>query len=115
MEKHYWKSTTHKEWIYWTGICSETRNAGLNHIKDCIDSYGFITDHHFFSDIAIGLRIEIEERKIASLYKALTQILTMAEFECGESESSAERTVMLNVTFTQSTGDMRTEVPAVPG
>lgn len=115
MEKYYWKSTTHKEWIYWTGICSETRNAGLNHIKDCVDSYGFITDHHLFSDISIGLRIEIEEKKIAPLYLALCKILSMDAFETGETDATAERTIMLNVTFTQSTGNLKTEVPAVPG
>lgn len=115
MEKHYWKSTTHKEWIYWTGICSETRNAGLNQLKDCIDTYGFITDHHLFSDISIGLRIEIEERKIASLYQVLCKTLAMDKFEVGNTDAMRERTIMLNVTFTQSTGDMKTEIPAVPG
>ncbi len=115
MENKYWKSTTHEKWIYWTGICSETRNGGLNQIKDCIDTYGFITDHHFFSDISIGLRIELEERKIASLYLALCKILTMDSFEYGETGSIAERTVMMNITFTQSTGNLKTEVPAVPG
>jgi hypothetical protein len=115
MEKQYWKSTTHLDWIYWAGICRETRNAGLNHIKDCIDTFGFIIDHHLFSDISIGLRIEIEEKKIAPLYMALCKILTMDPFELRETGATAERTIMLNITFTQSTGDLKTEVPAVPG
>lgn len=115
MEHYYWKSTAHPAWIYWTGICNESRNAGLNHIKDCIDTYGFIVDHHLFSDISIGLRIEIEENKVKKLHEALGRILSMSEFTEKTSDSTSERTVMLNITFTHATGDLKVEVPNVPG
>ncbi len=68
-----------------------------------------------FSDIAISMIIEIEEFKVDSLFDELTSYMKMNEFEYISTDSKKECIILLNVTFTKGTGDLRIEVPAVPG
>jgi hypothetical protein len=72
--------------IYWTGICSRERNEAISAISTIINRHGCFTDFKLFSDVSLGMVIEVEER-----------------------------IVLLNVTFTRGTGNLEREVPAVPG
>jgi hypothetical protein len=115
MEQQFIENNKHTEWIYWTGICGYDRTNGLNQIKDCIDSFGFIQDFHLYSDISIALNVSIEEHKIAPLYEALSNCVHLDFYGISPSEKTIERILMLNITFSKGTGDMKNEVIAVPG
>jgi hypothetical protein len=115
MEQPFIENNKHAEWIYWTGICNADRTNGLNQIKDCIDKFGFIQDFHLYSDISIALNVSIEEHKIGALYEALSDCVHLDFYEIKPSDKSIERTLMLNITFSKGTGDMKNEVIAVPG
>ena len=61
------------------------------------------------------MAIEIEEFKIDKLHGDLKKIIGVQEFEYLNSISTKERTVYLNITFTKGTGNLKIELPAVPG
>lgn len=103
------------ELFYWTGFCSKNRNQAISEIEQIISKHGFITDFKKFSDISISLVIEITERKIDLLYNELFEYMTLYDFNLLSSASENERTILLNITFTKGTGDLKIEVPAVPG
>ncbi len=115
MEENYWKFLKLHDRIFWTAVYKNERMQGLNDLKICIDNYGFIVDFHFFSDLAVSMEIAIEERKVNPLYMALAQLISLSKFKVPDSESAKERTVMLNVTFTKGTGNLKVEVLKVPG
>ncbi len=50
--------------IYWTGICSKKRNEAMGAISTIINRHGFFTDFKLFSDVSLGMFIEVEERVI---------------------------------------------------
>ena len=61
------------------------------------------------------LKIEIEEHKIDQLYDMLQNIIQLDKTEKLNSTSTKERVIFLNVSFTKGTGNLRIEVPSVPG
>ena len=70
---------------------------------------------NFFSDISIAIKIELEEHHIDKLFFDLKQYMSLKEFAEMNSVSKEERYIFLNVTFTKGTGDLRIEIPSVPG
>lgn len=101
--------------IFWKGFSDNERHAAMNDIQSVVSKYGYIMDFHFFSDISLSMTIEIEEFKIDTLYNELTQILKLQETDDVNSISKKERTVYLNITFSKGTGNLKMEVPSVPG
>jgi len=104
-----------RETIFWEGYCNSGRIIAINEIEKIISTYGFILDFKQFSDISIAITIELEEANIQKLYFGLKNYLRLKDFETADSTSKAERIVFLHVTFTKGTGDLRIEIPAVPG
>jgi len=104
-----------RETIFWEGFCSNDRIIAMSEIEKIISTYGFILDFKQFSDISIAITIELEEANIQKLYFGLKNYLRLNDFETADSVSRKERTVFLHVTFTKGTGDLRIEIPAVPG
>jgi hypothetical protein len=101
--------------IFWTGYCNNERIIAINEIEKIINSHGFIIDFKQFSDISLSIKIEMEELNIDKLYAALKSYMSLNNFEPLNSSSNRERCVFLNITFNKGTGDLRIEVPAVPG
>jgi ribosomal protein S8 len=101
--------------IFWTGYTDKDRNTAISEIQQIVNAYGYITDFKPFSDLSISLKIELEEFKIDLLYDALTKYMALKEFQRMDSISTTERSLYLNVTFIKGTGDVRYEIPAVPG
>ena len=87
----------------------------ISEIQICISKHGFIIDYKMFSDLSLGLVIELPERKIPALYTELSSILKMNAFDCKASESDDECTILMNVVFSLGTGNLVIESPAVPG
>jgi hypothetical protein len=101
--------------IFWKGICKDERTHAIQEIEKIANRFGFITDFHMFSDVEISIKIEVEELHIDELYKALGDYLSLNEYKGNQSESRNERVIFLNTTFLKSTGNLKIEVPSVPG
>jgi hypothetical protein len=115
MNDNFWQFLRKREYIYWKGFCIKDRNIGIYETESIINQYGFIVDFQMFSDIEIGIKIEIEELKIFKLYTNLKMVIDLCDYTDLNSESNIERTILLNVTFLKSTGNMKIEGPIGPG
>lgn len=101
--------------MYWKGYTHKDRNIAIYEIENLVNKYGSITDFHMFSDMEINLTIEIEEQKINKLYVELRDYLDLDNIGDLNPASTTERSVSLNITFLKSSGNLRIEVPNVPG
>lgn len=101
--------------IFWTGFSHDERHAAIHNIQQVISVYGDIIDVHLFSDISLSLTIEIEEFKMDKLYDELSKMIRMQNTAPFNSTSTKERTVYLSITFAKGTGNLKIDVPAVPG
>lgn len=104
-----------KDTVFWSGRTEKDRIPALQEIEHCISDFGYMEDFHLFSDLAIGISIAAAENRINNLYDALAQYLHMEAFERVTSYSERERKIMLHIDFSSGTGNLRTEVPDVPG
>ncbi len=101
--------------IFWTGFSNEERHSAINKIQSAVSKYGDVVVVHFFSDISLNMTIEIEEFKIDKLYDELTKIIGVQKPEYLNSISKKERTVYINITIAKGAGNLKIEVPSVPG
>lgn len=101
--------------IFWTGYCNRERAAAISELEKLVNQYGYITDFKLFSDISIAIKIELEEYKVDKLYDALKKYISLNDFDSVHSVSQAERVIYLNITFMKGTGDLKIDIPAVPG
>lgn len=99
----------------WKGFCNKDRNIAIYEISNVINQHGFINDFHMYSDMEMSIMIEIEAQKIAYLYQDLKTCLDLNEFEWLNSKSKNDQIIFLNITFLKSSGNLKTEIPAVPG
>lgn len=104
-----------KPHFYWKAYCNKERHVAIHQIENIVNQYGFITDFHMFSDMEINLKIEIAENKIVRLYEALNEYMETGKYTDNGTQSTTERLIMLNITFTRSTGNLKIEIPNVPG
>ena len=104
--------------VNWRAISSGDRNIIIESVKQAISkSDGYILNFQLFSDLALSLTIEIEEKQIPALYQALSPLLNLIEPLPANLNSHSEKEwwVLMNITFSQGTGDVSQEVPMVPG
>jgi hypothetical protein len=99
---------------YWTGIMDSEKIAAIREICSVIDKYAIILNFQRFSDVSIGLVIEVEECKQTDLFDSLSNIMRIEGHDQVFTDSKADCTVLLNVTFTRGTGDLLIEVPNIP-
>lgn len=100
---------------YWTGFCKEKRHAAIDKIVQIINSHGAVVDSKMFSDLSLSLIVEIEARQIGALYAELGAYLDLSDVEIVRTDVTVERMILLSVNFTHGTGNLKIEVPAVPG
>jgi hypothetical protein len=103
------------ESIFWKGYSKEERHATINLLQTIISKYGNVVDFHLFSDVSLSMTIDIESNKIEALYEALNQCIEIEKNEYSNSHSPKEVNVFLNISFAKSTGNLKVEVPMVPG
>ena len=101
--------------LFWTAYCSAPRHEAIHEIQQVISRLGDVTDFKFFSDISITLVIEIKEANIDELFDNLSALISMDRIEPLSSNAQKERTIFLNISFAKGIGDLKIEVPAVPG
>ena len=101
--------------IFWTAYCNNERIVATSEIEKTINNFGYIIDFKQFSDISISIQIEMEELYIDNLFDALKKDLFLDDFPKINSSSKRERLEFLNITFVKGTGNLRIEIPAIPG
>ena len=101
--------------IFWAGFSVDERHAAIDGIRSVVSRFGDIVDARLFSDLSLSLTIEIQELKMDGLYDELSKIIGLPEPKYQNSTSTKERTLYLNITFAKGTGNLKREVPAVPG
>lgn len=115
MEKHYWAFLNQQQPLYWKGFCNKDRNEGIFEVERVVSKHGYILDFHMFSDLEINLKIEITEKNLALLFHDLSMVLDLQDTGTAFPETNLERSLFINITFTKSTGELKIEVPSVPG
>jgi len=100
--------------LFWKAYTHLNRHEAIDLLKRIVSQYGSIMDFKPFSDLDLSLEISINEDRLPILLKSLQEHFTIdaPDFIV---ESNQERLLYLNITFTQSTGNLIVEVPAVPG
>ena len=101
--------------LYWEGVSHKERTTGISEIEQVVNKHGFLLDFKMFSDISISMIIELPERKVDQLYTDLETYMAMDPFEKIGSENTRDCTVLFNVVFAKGSGDLKIEVPSVPG
>lgn len=101
--------------FYWTGYSNKQPNLAISEIEQIINHHGFLVDFKRFSDISISLIIEIQEQKAVKLYNDLKNYMVLTDSDFISSGSEEECTILFNITFTKGTGNLRIEIPSVPG
>jgi hypothetical protein len=98
--------------FYWKGICNKDRNAGISSLEKIISEEGYILQFKFFSDVQMSLIIEIEENKVNDLYQKLKQEIHLNSDTLElQSNSCNDAQILLSVSFSRGTGDLRIEIP----
>jgi len=104
--------------LNWTLFSNRDRNETINDLKDIISkNNGWIVTSNFFSDLAVSITIEIQEKDIICLHSELNRFMNVSELKYDNIDENSEKEwwVFFNITFTQGTGDLINEIPAVPG
>lgn len=102
----------------WKGYTSENRMESIDKIKSIIsNNEGYILNFNLFSDLAMSMSIEIEESRLSQLHDSLQTVLQMSELEYNTThlKSSNESLIFLNISFGSGTGNMKIDIPKVPG
>ena len=104
--------------LNWNIYTSKDRIYAIDVIKKNISSSdGYIISSNFFSDIALSLTLEIEERNIEKLHNAISSEMNISELEENKFDHDSEKEwwVFVNITFSKGTGDLEISIPEVPG
>lgn len=104
--------------LNWQAYTNKDRNKSIEEIKKTIDdNEGCILNFTMFSDLAMSLSIEIQEKYILQLHKALSDTLRITELDIAtiRPNSPKEYILFLNVSFGAGSGNLKKVVPAVPG
>lgn len=107
-----------KNKLNWTLFSNKDRNEAINDLKDIItENHGWIVTSNFFSDLAMNMTIEIQEKDIVCLHSELdkSMIVSALKIDDIDEESDNEWWIFLNITFAQGKGDLKIEIPKVPG
>lgn len=107
-----------KNKINWHASTMKDRMKIIEEIKSSISKNdGYIINFNMFSDLVLSLSIEIEEDKISGLYQGLSKIISISEQEPDNlnPNSRSDWWVLMNISFGRGKGNLRTEIPNVPG
>ena len=104
--------------LRWEAFSGKDRNKTIEAIKNTIvNNDGSIMNFNLFSDLALSLSIEIEENQIQELHRELSTILTLSELRLPDLnlKSKKECLIFMNVSFSKGEGNLKNEIPDVPG
>ncbi|MFM6983112.1 MAG: hypothetical protein ACKOXF_03195 [Chitinophagaceae bacterium] len=101
--------------LFWKASTVKDRFQVIQEIETCVAHYGFISDFKQFSDLDMNLCLEVETPKINDLFKALQSILHVDDQGSEPDMNKTSQIIYLHLSFLKGTGDLKIEVPAVPG
>lgn len=101
--------------LYWTGLCGGRRLEGMGELNRILDRYAIILHSQRFSDVALGLSLEVTGNRLVAFREALAGMMRVEGDAAPVTDSEMDWVVMLNVTFVEGTGNLEVEVPMVPG
>ena len=104
--------------LNWQVFSDRERNEAIDQIKSNISrNGGYIINFSLFSDLALSLTIEIEEKSILNLYKEIDSTLKISESEPENIDSNSNKDwwIFMNVSFSKGKGNLKVEIPDVPG
>ena len=104
--------------LCWQAYSNDERNKVIEEIKNAISTGdGCILNFNMFSDLGLTLSIEIEEHKIESLYKTLSLVLNMSKLKHQSNNQVSKKNwlIFLNISFGRGKGELKREIPEVPG
>lgn len=107
-----------KNKLNWQAYSNKERIKIIESIKETISkSDGYIINFTLFSDLALSLNIEIEENKISDLHSELSKFIKISEPlpDNLNLNSSKEWWILMNISFSKGKGDLKVEIPNVPG
>lgn len=104
--------------LNWRAYTSKDRLEVLEEVKRLVmTSSGYIVNFQAFSDLALSLSIQIEEKGIPDLWQALSSVLEVSDTELNHlnPNSESEWLIFIHISFTRGKGNLETIVPEVPG
>ena len=100
----------------WIGMTNANRHEAIIRIKNLIHTNnGSIIAFNRFSDLMLSLTVEINEQNLEKLNGGLENIMNITKFEDNQNVANKECLLLINITFGKGTGDLKVEVPKVPG
>ena len=101
-------------WHIWSSI---DRNQAIDLLKQILsEGGGSIVQFQRFSDLGLGMTVEVEECDIYNIYNGLKDAFSLDGEAPGhlDQDSDEEWLLLLHLSFGSGTGDFKLEVPAVP-
>jgi hypothetical protein len=100
--------------FYWDGFSNCDRHQAISDVTSIIGKYGAILNFQRFSDLAMGISIEVEENVVDNLLASLREKIGVTTKEQTINPlSGKECLVMLNLTFIRGTGELEIENPGI--
>jgi prepilin-type processing-associated H-X9-DG protein len=100
--------------VFWSAIGHGERINVIQSCEKIIGEFGYILEFKQFSDLGLSLHIDVQSDKIKALYDSLKQALRLDNFDFKEINDKTS-TVYLNISFADGHGDLKVEIPEVPG
>ena len=104
--------------LNWQLYSAEDRNHTIEEVKKIIlRCDGAILNFSFFSDLGMSLCLEISAQQIEVLHTELTAFGNITELDDAEikNRSKKEWLIFINLHFAKGLGNMKIEIPKVPG
>ena len=104
--------------LNWQLFSNQDRITAIEALKAIISKNdGYIVNFNLFSDLALSLTVEIEEQNISNLYSELETIISISESKPGNIDDHSKKDwwILMNVSFSKGKGNLKVEIPDVPG
>ena len=104
--------------LNWNAFSDKPRLEVIDQVKDALSKNGgCIMNFNMFSDLALALSVEVEEDQIIKLHSALGSILKVSDLDWKQTIGNSKREwmVFINISFKQGKGNLKADIPAVPG
>jgi hypothetical protein len=107
-----------KNKLTWSAFTNNERAMSIDKMKSVISkSDAYITHFNMFSDLAMSLTLEIEEKNIFALHQGLTEVFSISKLvgDFRDNHSTKEWFVYIHLSFSKGKGEMKMVIPDVPG
>jgi len=99
-------------------FASEDRHNIIESVQDIVnDSKCFLISYKMFSDLQMSMYIEMKEHRLLNFYHRLSKKIKLSVFDLNDYDVHSKKTcrVYLNVSFVKGVGNLKVNVPKIPG